>query len=118
MMLKDLLMKQDLIYHVLRDMIQQKCLIIKYILLIMNMECHILNLKIGLVENITVVMDIYLGANKVSIYYDNETALNVSLNVFCTRWSDFCYPSDLNLIIASSVMIVYYEDILYGPYEI
>jgi hypothetical protein len=59
-----------------------------------------------------------IGANKVSIYYDNETALNVSLNVFCTRWSDFCYPSDLNLIIASSVMIVYYEDIVYGPYEI
>lgn len=59
-----------------------------------------------------------LGANKVSIYYDDETALQVSSSVFCTRWSDFCYPSDLNLIITPSVMIVYYEDIIYGPYEI
>ncbi len=59
-----------------------------------------------------------VGANQVSIYYDDETALHVSSNVFCTRWSDFCYPSDLNLIITSSAMIVYYEDIVYGPYEI
>lgn len=59
-----------------------------------------------------------MGANRVSIYYDNETALNVSSDIFCTHWSDFCYPSDLNLIIISSVMIVYYEDIIYGPYKI
>ena len=59
-----------------------------------------------------------INASKVSVYYDNETALNISINVFCSHWSDFCYPSDLNLIIASSVMIVYYEDIIYGPYKI
>ena len=59
-----------------------------------------------------------IGASRLSIYYDNETALNVSSNVFCKRWSDFCYPSDLNLITNSSIMIVYYEDIIYGPYKI
>lgn len=61
---EDLLMNQDLIYYVLRNTIQQKCLIIKCILLIMNMECHILNLKIGRVEGITVVMGMYFGSNK------------------------------------------------------
>ena len=59
-----------------------------------------------------------IDADEIAIYYDSETALNVSSNVFCARWSDFCYPSDLNLIITSSVMIVYYEDIIYGPYDI
>lgn len=58
------------------------------------------------------------GADKVSIYYDDETALQLSSSLFCARWSDFCYPSDLNLIIFPSVMIVYYEDIVYGPYKI
>lgn len=59
-----------------------------------------------------------IGANEVSIYYDCKTALSVSSTVFCTHWSDFCYPSDLNLIITPSMMIVYYEDIIYGPYQL
>lgn len=55
---------------------------------------------------------------KISIYYDCENGLQLPTNIFCTRWSDFCYPSDLILILLPSVMIVYYEDVVYGPYRI
>lgn len=56
--------------------------------------------------------------DKVSIYYDFENGLQLPTSVFCERWSDFCYPSDLILIVLSSAMIVYYEDIVYGPYKV
>lgn len=58
------------------------------------------------------------NVDKISIYYDCENGLQLPTNVFLTRWSDFCYPSDLILIILPSMMIVYYEDIVYGPYAI
>lgn len=58
-----------------------------------------------------------LNVDKISIYYDCENGLQLPINVFCTRWSDFCYPSDLVLIILPSVMIVYYEDVVYGLYR-
>lgn len=58
------------------------------------------------------------GTDEIEIYYDCENGLSVPVNLFCERWSDFCYPSDLILIILPSIMIVYYEDIIYGPYII
>lgn len=59
-----------------------------------------------------------LNVDKILIYYDCENGLQLPINLFCTKWSDFCYPSDLVLILLPSVMIVYYEDIVYGPYRI
>lgn len=56
--------------------------------------------------------------DKISIYYDCENGLQLPTNLFCSKWSDFCYPSDLILILLPSMMIVYYEDIVYGPYRI
>ena len=48
----------------------------------------------------------------------HSAPVQLPINLFCTKWSDFCYPSDLVLILLPSVMIVYYEDIVYGPYRI
>lgn len=59
-----------------------------------------------------------LNVDKILVYYDCENGLQLPINLFCTKWSDFCYPSDLVLILLPSVMIVYYEDIVYGPYRI
>ena len=54
-------------------------------------------------------------AEAVSLFYDRDTALYVSAELFCKKWSDFCYPSDSILIIFDAKIIIYYEDTIYGP---
>lgn len=58
------------------------------------------------------------GINEIYLLYDRISALNVSSDLFCNKWSDFCYPSDSILILNYSKLLIYYEDILYGPFDI
>ena len=51
--------------------------------------------------------------DKITLYYDCESAISVSKFLFCNRWSDFCYPSDSLLIKYDNEMLFYYEDIIY-----
>lgn len=56
--------------------------------------------------------------DKLYLFYDRVSALNVSSKLFCDKWSDFCYPSDSILILSDSKLLIYYEDVLYGPLDI
>lgn len=58
------------------------------------------------------------GIDKIYLLYDRISALNVSSDLFCNKWSDFCYPSDSILILNDLKLLIYYEDILYGPFDI
>lgn len=56
--------------------------------------------------------------DKIYLIYDRVSAINVSSDLFCNKWSDFCYPSDSILILNGSKLLIYYDDILYGPLDI
>lgn len=58
------------------------------------------------------------GTEKVYVLYDCISALSISTELFCNKWSDFCYPSDSILIMGNSKLLIYYEDVLYGPVDI
>lgn len=53
------------------------------------------------------------SADVITVFYDCETAINVLGSLFCTRWTDFCYPSDVLLIKKDKKVLLYYEDIIY-----
>lgn len=52
------------------------------------------------------------------LLYDRHTGLKVSKELFCNKWSDFCYPSDANLILFYKKILIYYEDSIYGPIDL
>lgn len=58
------------------------------------------------------------GIDKIYLLYDRFSSLNVSSDLFCNKWSDFCYPSDSIIILNDSKLLIYYEDVLYGPFDI
>ncbi len=50
--------------------------------------------------------------------YDHTSAISITASIFfCEKWSDFCYPSDVLLIVNNNIVLLYYEDTLYGPLE-
>lgn len=49
------------------------------------------------------------GSDVLVLYYYG-IGLRSSKKVFCDRWSDFCYPSDVLLMICGDKNILYYED--------
>ena len=51
--------------------------------------------------------------DSIVVLYDCNTALRVAKDVFCNRWSDFCYPSDIFLLVSGEMTALYYEDIVY-----
>lgn len=55
------------------------------------------------------------GVVNITILYDNKNAINVPVNLFCKKWSDFCYPSDTICIKYGINTLLYYEDIIYMP---
>ncbi len=52
---------------------------------------------------------------EVTLLYDYNSAINITASLFCEKWSDFCYPSDALFVIKGNVVLLYYEDTLYGP---
>ena len=54
-------------------------------------------------------------SEKVTLLYDYNSAINITASLFCEKWSDFCYPSDALFVIKGNVVLLYYEDTLYGP---
>lgn len=56
--------------------------------------------------------------DRINLLYVRTSSLNVSSDLFCNKWSDFCYPSDSILILNDLKLLIYYEDILYGPFII
>lgn len=57
------------------------------------------------------------NVTNIALLYDNNTALQTSVALFCERWSDFFYPNDSIVIALDSGFMIYYEDILYGAYR-
>lgn len=55
------------------------------------------------------------GAVDITILYDSKNAINVPAELFCEKWSDFCYPSDTLCIKYGLNTLLYYEDIIYMP---
>ena len=51
----------------------------------------------------------------IKLLYDYHSGLEINSKLFCEKWSDFCYPSDSILIICDSWLLIYYEDVIYGP---
>lgn len=49
----------------------------------------------------------------ITVLYDKETSLDVSSELFCNKWSDFCYPSDVLLINCNGQFFLYNEDTIY-----
>ena len=56
-------------------------------------------------------------SDKVTLLYDHTSAISITASIFCEKWSDFCYPSDVLLIVNNNIVLLYYEDTLYGPLE-
>ncbi|MBO4696769.1 MAG: hypothetical protein J5643_05765 [Lachnospiraceae bacterium] len=51
---------------------------------------------------------------KVYVCYYSRVAVKVTAELFCDRWSDFCYPSDYLLIHFGERALLYYEDIVFS----
>lgn len=56
-------------------------------------------------------------SDKVTLLYDHTSAISITASIFCEKWSDFCYPSDALLIVNNNIVLLYYEDTLFGPLE-
>ena len=46
----------------------------------------------------------------VYVCYRCKEALKVTTDLFCDKWSDFCYPSDYLIIHFGESALLYYED--------
>ncbi len=77
-------------------------------------ECDIENKTKG------IFADIFNAQKSEPLYvlYHYSTALAVSVELFCDKWSDFCYPSDSILLLCGEIVVIYYEDAIYGPISI
>ena len=53
------------------------------------------------------------GEGDIFVCYSEKEALRVSTELFCDKWSDFCYPSDYLIIDCGNKGLLYYEDRLY-----
>ena len=49
-------------------------------------------------------------SDKVTLLYDHTSAISITASIFCEKWSDFCYPSDVLLIVNNNIVLLYYED--------
>lgn len=63
--------------------------------------------------NTTSILNNIITSDTINIYYDYNSALKVNKNLFCNKWSDFCYPSDVLLIESNNSILLYYEDTIY-----
>lgn len=55
-----------------------------------------------------------LTEGQIKLFYSRDHALIIPVKLFLDRWSDFCYPDDANVILAGNRFLIYYEDVLYG----
>lgn len=53
----------------------------------------------------------------VYVCYYRKEAVKVTVNLFCERWFDFCYPSDYLLIHYGERALLYYEDCIFLLYK-
>ena len=49
----------------------------------------------------------------VYVCYLKNKALKVSAELFCNKWSDFCYPSDYWIVHFGERALLYYEDCVF-----
>lgn len=64
-------------------------------------------------ENARSILNEYFAKSdkdKLIILYSRTDALESSVSLFASKWSDFCYPSDMLFIKCGELVLFYYED--------
>ena len=64
-------------------------------------------------ENARSILNEYFAKSdedKLIILYSRTDALEASVSLFTSKWSDFCYPSDMLFIKCGELVLFYYED--------
>ena len=58
--------------------------------------------------------ELFIVSDTVLILYNSNTALQVQKSLLCSKWSDFCYPSDIVILVNGEKVFLYYEDMLFS----